>query len=276
MTALPMRGRILRACSQAEPALEYFAFCPASAAPSAPLLVAVHGYSRNAAEQVERWAPLCDATGVALVAPHFDAERFRNYQVLANGADRALDALVAELRQRFAMLLGNVALTGFSGGGQFVHRYAMAHPKRVSSAAVIAPGWFTFPGREYEYPLGTRRAFRRVGARMRPEAFLRVPMLVAVGEHDDAADAENLRHSKQLDAQQGASRLERATRWVRAMHDAAAHAGCAPRVRLAVIPNAAHSFADCMDNGLGELVFAHAGITTPAARAARKRLASRA
>jgi len=276
MTALPMRGRVLRARTHAEPALEYFAFCPASAAPSAPLLVAVHGYSRNAAEQVERWAPLCDATGVVLVAPHFDAKRFRTYQVLGNGADRALDALVAELRQSFGMLLGNIALTGFSGGGQFVHRYAMAQPKRVSSAAVVAPGWFTFPGREHEYPLGTRRARRHVGVRMRAEAFLRVPMLVAVGEHDDASDAENLRHSEQLDAQQGASRLERATRWVQAMHETAAQANCAPRVRLTVIPNAAHSFADCMDNGLGELVFAHAGITTPAARAARKRLAARA
>jgi pimeloyl-ACP methyl ester carboxylesterase len=272
VTALPLRGRILRARSSGEHALEYFAYCPASAAPEAPLLVAVHGYSRNAAEQVERWAPLCDATGVVLAAPHFDAERFRTYQVLGAGADHALDALVAESRRNFSMLLGSVALAGFSGGGQFVHRYAMAHPKRVASAAVIASGWFTYPGRELEYPFGTRCARQQVGARMRAEAFLRVPMLVAVGEHDDASDAENLRHSKRLDAQQGASRLERATRWVKAMHDAAAAANCAPRVRLALVPNAAHSFADCMDNGLGELVFAHAGITTPAARAARKRL----
>jgi pimeloyl-ACP methyl ester carboxylesterase len=268
----PARGRILRARTLAAPALEYCAFCPASAPPSAPLLVAVHGYSRNVAEQIERWAPLCDATGVVLVAPHFDAERFRTYQVLGGGADRALDSLVAELRRGFGMLFGTLALAGFSGGGQFVHRYVMAHPKRVSSAAVVAPGWFTFPSREHAYPLGTRNARQHVGVRMRAEAFLRVPMLVAVGEHDDASDAENLRHSRELDAQQGASRLERATRFVRAMHDAAEGAHCASSARLAIIPNAAHSFADCMDNGLGELVFAHAGIVTPAARAARKRL----
>jgi pimeloyl-ACP methyl ester carboxylesterase len=269
-----LRGRVLRATTPGERALEYFAYCPVAATPEAPLLVAVHGYSRNASEQVERWAPLCEAADAVLVAPHFDCERFRTYQVLGGAADLALDALVAELRSRFALLLGRVALAGFSGGGQFVHRYAMAHPKRVSSAAVVAPGWFTWPTREHEYPLGTRRARHHVGARMRAEAFLRVPMLVAVGEHDDASDSENLRHTRRLDALQGTNRLERATRFVQAMHAAAAAAGCAARAELALIPNSAHAFADCMDAGLGERVLAHARIAAPAARAARKRLAS--
>jgi len=270
-----MRGRVLRARTSAPASLEYFAYLPASMQPDAPLLVAVHGYSRGAAEQAERFAPLCEAAGFALAAPCFDAARFPHYQRLGSRperADHALDTLIAELRSAFGMLFGRVSLFGFSGGGQFVHRYAMAHPKRITSAAIAAPGWFTFPTRDHAYPLGLRGARRRLGARMRPEAFSRVPFLVAVGEHDDDAGSEHLRHSAELDALQGRTRIERALRWAHAMRAAASAAGCAPHVRFSEIPNAGHSFADCMDNGLGELVLDHAGATRGEVRRAQKRL----
>lgn len=276
MSTLPLRGRIMRGRTRDEFALEYHSYCPESASERAPLLVAVHGYTRNAAEQAEHFAPLCEAAGVVLVAPHFDAQRYRDYQRLGARhlrAAPALDALIAELRASLDMLLGRVALFGFSGGGQFVHRVLMAHPNRFTSAAIAAPGWYTFPSREHVYPLGLRGARSRLGVKLRPEAFLRVPVLVAVGEHDDDEHAENLRREPALDALQGVNRLERATRWVSAMHAAAAAHGCTPRVDLTLIANAGHSFADCMHNGLGELVLAHAGMPARGSQARRKRLA---
>ena len=272
-----MRGRILRERTRDGSALEYYAYCPKGARDDAPLLVAVHGYTRNAAEQMERFAPLCEAAGVVLVAPHFDAQRFSHYQRLGGRgarADHALDAMLAELRASLGMLLGRLSLFGFSGGGQFAHRMVMAYPQRFTSAVVAAPGWFTFPSSEHAYPRGTRGARNKLGVPLRPEAFLRVPILVAVGERDCHEDAENLRRTPALDAQQGTNRLERATRWVKAMQDAAAAHGCGSQVRLALIPNAAHSFADCMENGLGELVLAHVGISAPRALPTRKRLAA--
>jgi hypothetical protein len=56
------------------------------------------------------------------------------------------------------------------------------------------------------------------------------------------------------------------------MRDAATAAGCVPCVRFAEIPNASHSFADCMENGLGELVLEHAGASVADATRPRKRL----
>lgn len=275
MSALQLRGRILRARTRDAFALEYATYCPTSAGADAPLLVAVHGYSRNAMELAERFAPLCESAGIVLAAPHFDASAFPDYQRLGSRdarADLALDALIAELRASFGCLLGRVSLFGFSGGGQFAHRYLMAHPKRVTNAVVAAPGWFTFPEREHAFPYGTRGARKPLGVRMRAEAFLRVPVLVAVGERDDDPQSEHLRRSLALDTQQGTNRLERATRWVRAMQDAAAAIGFPPRVRLALVPNAGHSFADCMDNGLGELVLEHVVGAPVASPAVRKRL----
>ena len=271
------RGRLVKARTQDAFGLEYFAHCPARAREDAPLLVAVHGYTRNAAEQVERFLPVCEAAGAVLVAPHFDAQHFRDYQRLGGlrgaRADAALDALLGELRASFGLLLGRVTLFGFSGGGQFVHRYALAHPKRVTNAVIAAPGWYTFPGREHAYPLGTRGVRKRLGLRMRAEAFTQVPILVAVGEHDDDERAENLRRERKLDRQQGVSRLERATRWVAAMQEAALAAGARARVRLHVIPNAGHSFADCMENGLDSLIAEQLAAPAGPTSAERKRLA---
>ena len=36
-----------------------------------------------------------------------------------------------------------INLFGFSGGAQFAHRYAMAHPGSVNALVLTAPGWFT-------------------------------------------------------------------------------------------------------------------------------------
>lgn len=258
------RGRILpRRTSSC--GLDHLVYVPTAVSADAPLLIAVHGYSRNAREQVEYFAPLCEATGMVLAAPHFNHTEWSSYQRLGGPgegprADQALDEMVHELRRELDLLLGHVSLFGYSGGGQFAHRYLMAHPARITRAVVAAPGWFTFPDRERPYPYGARIGRRLEGVRMEAEAFLRVPVLVVVGEHDDDDKSENLRHSMRLDLQQGTSRLERATRWVRAMQDAAAALNTPTRVRFASLPGAGHSFAECMENGLGELVLEHIGV----------------
>jgi len=102
VSAQPLRGRILRTRTQDAFALEYATYCPASASEDAPLLVAVHGYARNAQEQAERFAPLCESAGIVLAAPHFDTAAFPDYQRLGSRgarADLALDAMIGELRQ---------------------------------------------------------------------------------------------------------------------------------------------------------------------------------
>ena len=253
------RGRILHRRTASQTPLDYLAYVPNGARSDAPLLVAVHGYTRDAQEQAESFAPLCESAGCVLAAPLFDEATFPDYQRLGRPgrgerADHAVDEMVQDLRFAAGLLLGNVSLFGYSGGGQFTHRYLMAYPKRVCRAIVAAPGWYTFPDRERAYPYGSRVGHRLEGVRMDADAFLRVPVLVIVGDQDDETRAENLRREPRLDLQQGQSRLERGARWVHAMNDAAQRLGFAPSVRFALLAGAGHSFADCMESGLGELV----------------------
>ncbi len=269
-SARSLQARVLRVPEL--PRLEYFTYVPQRVAPGSSLLVAVHGVSRNAHEQAQLLAPLCEKTGCVLAAPLFSRKQFPDFQRLGRPgrgarADLALDAMLSELRHDLGLRFERVLLLGYSAGAQFVHRYAMAHPGGLTGAIVGAPGWFTFPSRDQDYPYGLRLERELPGVEFRAEAFLRVPILVVVGAEDDDERSDHLYRSSAVDRQQGKSRLERAERWVAAMHETAAEAGLASRVRLVTLPGAGHSFLECMSRGLGDIVLAE--LAGPPGRADR-------
>jgi pimeloyl-ACP methyl ester carboxylesterase len=136
---------------------------------------------------------------------------------------------------------------GFSGGAQLGHRYAMAHPQRVSSLVAIAAGWYTLPDSNAHFPYGlrTERALR--GYNLNPEQFLRVPTTVIVGASDTGST--NLRRSPKLDAAQGSTRVERARHWVAHMRLAAARHGLSPAVRYFEVPGIGHDFEEFVELG---------------------------
>lgn len=250
-------GRITRVVSSGDPALHYRLYVPRHVRPNRPVLVAVHGISLNADEQVWAFASLADRHGLVLVAPSFDAERFADYQRLGRvgrgpRADLALAHALDELRSTLAIRSRRMLLFGYSGGGQFAHRYTMAHPKQVRAAVVAAAGWYTFPDTDARFPYGLRVGNALPGVRLRQRAFLRVPILVAVGDGDLERES-SLRQSTRIDQLQGRNRVERAERWMQAMGEAAARCGLPSRVELSKIPTAGHSFAASFAAGLGEL-----------------------
>src|SRR5262245_41811107 len=75
-------GRVVRRVLRADPGMEYFVYIPRSAAPGAPVLVAVHGISRNPRDMAKSLAALAEDRGFIVVAPHFTVERFGDYQRL--------------------------------------------------------------------------------------------------------------------------------------------------------------------------------------------------
>ena len=106
-----------------------------------------------------------------------------------------IEHATAELARRGITLEPKVVLEGFGASGAFVNRFTMLHPTRVRAAVAGAPeGWplapiATFGGQPLRYPLGTADLEEIKGEAFDAESFMRVPMLLYMGEADtyDAA-----------------------------------------------------------------------------------------
>ncbi len=238
----------------------YYSYVPPSVSESTPLFVTVHGWSRNAEEHARRFLPLAEQYGVVMIAPLFDSADSPRYQRLGKGptnlrADHILDAIIKEVTGSIGIEALPFALFGFSGGGQFGHRYMMAHPDRVSRLALGAPGWYTFPDPAQRFPRGTGEAIRLAGVKMESWRCLRVPVRVFVGEKD-TRQSHHLNTAHSINRLQGINRLERAQRWVKAMTAAARACRYSTSYSLELLPDSNHSFGRCMEKGgMGEKVF---------------------
>ena len=60
------------------------------------------------------------------------------------GEGAFLDTVLHEVRRDY-LVKPKILLTGYSRGGQFAHRYAMAHPERVAAVVPMAAGTWTTP-----------------------------------------------------------------------------------------------------------------------------------
>ena len=130
----------------------------------------------------------------------------------------------------------------------------MAHPDRLDAAVVASAGWYTAPDSRVRYPKGLRVAGSLPGIRLDPERFLSLPMLVMVGEQDTLRDT-SIRISPSLDRAQGRTRVERAEWWVARIREAARARGLAESCAFHVLPEAGHSFSDCVEAGLTDRLF---------------------
>lgn len=213
-------------------------------------LVAVHGISRNWREHAEEFVGHTARRRLALVVPRFSKRGYRGYQRLEAGgrgiqADRALLAVLADFRRRHGAPRLTVGLFGFSGGAQFAHRFALAHPLAVGRLALAAAGFYTFPDANVPFPYGlaARGAAPALGV-----AGFDLPMRVYVGSLDTERDAD-LRRSRELDRRQGRDRVERARRFVVAVRAALAMRGRPPACGFEVLPGCGHSFDECVAVG---------------------------
>jgi len=266
------RRQILHLALRADPAQEYLLYVPGSGGAGAPVFVSVHGISRNFEEHATLFAPFAEAHGAVLVAPSFTEAGNDDYQRLGREgrggrSDLMLDAILDEVGTLTGATTQHFYLFGFSGGAQFTHRYALAHPERIARALVGSAGWYMFPDSSVPYPYGLGASAEFPDVHFDPERFLRVPITVFVGGADTGV--KNVRRSPEIDRQQGTTRRERAQRWVDAMRRAATSRGLEPRVTCVIVPGIHHSFRQFMEHGqLGERVFGAIGDTPMSAEPA--------
>ena len=258
----PLQNGVMMIRAQdGDPSRSYLLYVPKKGGKDAPVFVSVHGISRNSIQQAYLFAPFAERYGMVMVAPYFPEPPFWDYQFLGrNGrgerADIALERILDEVGKLTHAKTGKLYLFGYSGGGQFVHRFALVHPERVAKLAIGAAGWYTMPDPRLRYPYGTKVSARQLtGVAFDPERFLRVPAMVFVGAEDILQDPK-LNKSYRVDRLEGTTRVERARKWAAAMQNAARAHGLNTEYSVELLPGAAHSFSQCMDVGhMGESVF---------------------
>lgn len=228
---------------------EYFIHIPPHLKVGQPLqvVVAVHGMGGNGRDFATPLLSYADEYGLVLVAPtmKYDTNYADPARIAANDALLLpqLEGLLNSLSARLSYPVADkVFLFGFSRGGQIVHRFATFYPERVRGVAAMSAGNYTLPANDFQeankaskvslpFPYGVADLNRYTGGALNMEALRRVNFWLGVGGSDVATGDVPTAWSPYL----GNTRVERATRYHRALQDAGI------QVTLKVFPGVGHS-----------------------------------
>jgi pimeloyl-ACP methyl ester carboxylesterase len=204
-----------------------FYHIPDSAHQSSPIAMVVHGSARDGEYLRNALKPESDRRNAIILMPNFgSAEYSNNYFLLGNLFDDGENPSVASqndstewtyaiIEQLFIHFRAEVAskdarydLVGFSGGGQFAHRFALfAHRPQCDRIVACSSGWYTLPDAASPFPYGLGTTQRASDADVRKA--LATPLHLAVGSADTDPNSSGLRHTAEADAQ-GLNRVQRA------------------------------------------------------------------
>jgi pimeloyl-ACP methyl ester carboxylesterase len=119
-----------------------------------------------------------------------------------------IEQLFIHFRAEVASKDARYDLVGFSGGGQFAHRFALfAHRPQCDRIVACSSGWYTLPDAASPFPYGLGTTQRTSDADVRKA--LATPLHLAVGSADTDPNSSGLRHTAEADAQ-GLNRVQRA------------------------------------------------------------------
>lgn len=185
-----------------------------------PLAVLIHGTSRTAQGYRDAFIDFAEARACIVLAPLFpagiiEAGELTNYKRIKFHDirfDQVLLAMVDEVGLKYRLRGETFLLHGFSGGGQFVHRFFYLHPHRLMGLSIGAPGNVTLIDATKDWWLGTRDFKQQFGTPLPLEGMRRVPVQMVIGEEDKETWEINNRNSPHwiegADAT-GTTRLER-------------------------------------------------------------------
>ncbi|MEX0299850.1 MAG: alpha/beta hydrolase [Kordiimonas sp.] len=164
----------------------------ASSAQDYALAVIVHGSGRDALKYRDCFVEFAEKNKCIVLAPLFpcrvcDENDLSSYKFLIwDGLrfDQVLLAMVQEVADKYGIDARRFLLFGFSGGGQFVHRFFYVHPERVMALSIGAPGVVTLPDETRDWYVGVKNQEALSGVPMQTEGMKDVPVHTVIGEDD--------------------------------------------------------------------------------------------
>jgi pimeloyl-ACP methyl ester carboxylesterase len=210
------------------------------------ILFVIHGWTREYESRYNRWMneDVPETYNVVLISPHFDYDNFERYQRLNVGYGERADLRLIEIFNKFTDWLNlthnTFYLNGYSGGGQFTHRFAMAHPDYIERAVASGSGTYTFPDSSIAYPHGTDLSkYEPIDLVFDLEKAYLMNLAIMIGQNDTER-TESLSQTEASDAQ-GLNRLERARNFFSANQEVAANNGWTLNWFYLEVPDCAHS-----------------------------------
>jgi hypothetical protein len=246
-------GRTSIFASRMDQRFSYCCYLPSSYKEDAerryPLAVLVHGSLRDADILRDEFIDFAEQNQCVLLAPLFpcaieEPGELHNYKlILYRGIryDLVLLDMIAEIAGVYRVETDKVLMHGFSGGGQFVHRFYYLHPERLLAVSIGAPGTVTLPKDDADWWVGTRRMEEIFGRSFNSEAMRQVAVQLVIGEDDiETWDVTvGPKSTLWMDGinDSGDNRIER----LRALQSALLDMGIAPRLDL--VPGVSHEGA---------------------------------
>lgn len=192
----PFIGRTPFFACQADPRFSYCLYVPPAyydgSGRQYTLLTIVHGSRRTAEGYRDAFAGFADEHDCIVVAPLFPVGVLwpgdqHSYKYICHDAlsyDEVLHAMLAEVRRQFPRLRDPMLLHGFSGGGQFAHRYLFMHAERLQAVSIGAPGTVSLLNPDRDWWPGIRDFAERTGKPLDAAAMRRVQVQLIVGSED--------------------------------------------------------------------------------------------
>jgi pimeloyl-ACP methyl ester carboxylesterase len=181
--------------SRHDPRFSYTTYVPphiAQARHPMRLIVVVHGTGRAFVEYRDAFAEFARWNDCIVLCPLFPAgvlgdgnrDGFKHLREGDIRYDDVLLDMVDDVAQKFACDFSRFMLFGFSGGGQFVERFALLHPGRLRAVSIGAPGSVTLLDPDKDWWVGTRGMAERYGKELDLDALRKVAVHMIVGKAD--------------------------------------------------------------------------------------------
>jgi poly(3-hydroxybutyrate) depolymerase len=182
--------------SRSDPRFSYCTYVPEHigrpGARPMQLVVVMHGTGRAFVNYREAFSGFAKWNDCIVLCPLFPAgvrgdgnrDGFKHLIEADIRYDQILLDMVAEVGEKFDCDFSRFALFGYSGGGQFVNRFAMLHPEHLWAVSIGAPGSVTLIDPEQGWWVGTKDFETRFGKPMNLEALRRLPVHMIAGKAD--------------------------------------------------------------------------------------------
>jgi dienelactone hydrolase len=157
-----------------------------------PLAVIVHGSRRTAEQYRDAFAGFARRQRCIVLAPLFPRaideppglDGYKQIKVGDTRYDLVLLDMVAEVAERYRVYADRFLLHGFSGGGQFAHRFYYLHPERLMAVSIGAPGAVTLLDRDRDWWCGVGDLESQLGHVLDYGKMRRVAVQMVIGAKD--------------------------------------------------------------------------------------------